>query len=422
VRFSFTHYKIVIFMKQILLTLIFLSVITFPICSFAQDAEEQEKIDKNIITEYLKVQKTETVNDIWAKALWVSLPSQEFDSEDAEKLLKTCLKMTKNKAPIYVALGDIGSGSIKLTEAFNKAVLNALTKKPEIALDGIDKDLEENENSSVLYYCAAVSEKPDYIIGWFKIAKHAEGELQIIAIDKLISLDPKNALPYYMKAAYIIEKEGVESAIKFIEQGNKKEYCHFYQSEVPKNFSLVFNEEKYIKENNLVGKPITYTFLANMISKVNDSYSWMDPLEPDLRNIWYITSDTMDKIIKNGETKTAIHNYKTLQTMGIKILLSNPFFLNNVILGESFNWGSQRKLEKIYQSAEMNEELESIKQSLEALKSSQNKISTLIDELSKLTEKRKDIYLGKIDLIQIEHDKLEQVLIEKGYLKKKEKE
>ncbi|MCL4179041.1 MAG: hypothetical protein KJ072_15015 [Verrucomicrobia bacterium] len=82
------------------------------------------------------------------------------------------------------------------------------------------------------FYLMATTEDPDYPIGWFSILTNGEAtsDQQREAYENLKRLDPKNALPYYVRAVSFLGMEDFVSALRAVEEGN---HVHVYRRPMP---------------------------------------------------------------------------------------------------------------------------------------------------------------------------------------------
>lgn len=70
-------------------------------------------------------QSAPKADELWARALWKSLPVNGGSSPEMMRLFAAALRETDAKAPIYVSLGDNASGALIFRERFD-AALNGL--------------------------------------------------------------------------------------------------------------------------------------------------------------------------------------------------------------------------------------------------------------------------------------------------------
>ena len=188
-----------------------LSRYVFPMMS--KDTARDFATIKNPNAELLKIADGDTADDLWARALWLSISDTGPSPDEFASLFLAALRRAKHKVPIYISFADLGYGPLTLFNSFSgaqetiaktlgdelKASVPELVeqqKKPEkerdpklvedIYKDSLVKSMEqlleqfkraerESADRSNVCYLAAVTEDPGNKAAWLRLAYFSTG-------------------------------------------------------------------------------------------------------------------------------------------------------------------------------------------------------------------------------------------------------
>src|SRR5579871_2547797 len=84
-----------------------------------------------------------TADDLWAEALWTSLPPNGGSSTQMSRLFVAALQKADRKAPIFVSLGDNSSGVLHFKETFDAFTRSVEASVPDIIASEVERRSDE---------------------------------------------------------------------------------------------------------------------------------------------------------------------------------------------------------------------------------------------------------------------------------------
>lgn len=300
-----------------------------------------------LVTVMRPVPARKSADDLWAEALWTSMPPMGGSSAEMSRLFVAALDKAPQKAPLWVSFGDNASGAIKFKEGFDAVLQNVLTDvtktveqdmvdapaevdpdRPEEAADRVLEILQESYRkaldgspvqeavrelqiltgaksaTSFACYVAAVAEDPGYLPAWYRLAAYADGERQTIAIRELQRLDPRNALGWYIAGIRAAEDDDLDAALIAVEAGNSLLECRWYPPPLPERFEFVIPKLPEMLELGIAGHRLNHTGLKLFVNYFEELFSWADPFRQRLRTV------LCRKIMEEGRRLAADHQHE----------------------------------------------------------------------------------------------------------------
>jgi hypothetical protein len=379
--------------------------------SVATDSDDREPVealrpDTNL--EFLKIGPNDTSDELWARALWISLPPYDAESEQVASLFIAAIERAKEKAPIYVSFGQTDSGPSHykqmlegLTAALQEEVANEIEKEVESGkleetlkqadspaaekrlremmgkayskagkspkfrqeLEGLAKTMTEGTGAAERYYLAALAEDPNYLPAHYFLAAESEGMLHEEAVANFVRHDPDNALGYYLQADIAIEKNDLAGALRFVEQGNKAKTYRTYESPLPQKFSLRYPQREDLQTFGVAGEPITMDAFHTLVRLDEERWSWNDPVRTKVRGITYSFEEQAKKSREAGELDKALPWWLAVRGMGWKLLSTDTYgwpSMSIVITGASFEAFAYEQLRSLYEAQKDAKQIEAL--------------------------------------------------------------
>ena len=309
-----------------------------------------------------------SADDLWARALWTSLPPMGGSSAEMSRLFVAALDKAHQKAPIWVSFGDNASGAIRIKEAFDAAlqtvladvtktveqemvdalagvdpdhpdeaadlVLETLQRSYRKALDGSQaqeavRDLQDltgaKSETSIACYVAAVAEDPGYLPAWYRLAAYADGERQAIAIRELQKRDPRNAIGWYIAGIRAAESGNIDAALAAVETGNALPECRWYPSALPEQFTFVIPKTSAMRELGIAGRRLNHTGLKLFVRYFEGLFSWADPFSQGLRS--RLCRDIWNEGLRSaaeGHHEQAVRRFIAIRELGLHFFRIEP--------------------------------------------------------------------------------------------------
>ncbi|HUE15318.1 MAG TPA: hypothetical protein VMR25_14205 [Planctomycetaceae bacterium] len=273
---------------------------------------------KNPNAELLKISDGDTSDDLWARALWLSLSEAPPSSEELAPLIQAAIRRARNKAPLCVSFGDMTSGSnvwmnviggametmqtnlgkdvvthakeLQKDEAetgkhpdpkvIGEIYKDSLVKSAEQILSQLNQAEATAADRSVVLYRAAVADDPRNKAAWFRLAYFSKGESRARAIAESIRLDPQNAFPNYLEAVWQFERGEVAAALKSVQKGNAQPVCKCDGSPLPEKIELRYPDQEWPREMGVVGRPIPRSAFAYFVGQQTPGLTGLRPLGP----------------------------------------------------------------------------------------------------------------------------------------------
>ncbi len=342
-----------------------LSRLIFPVMA-KEVAAARAAID-NPNKELLRISERDTSDDLWARALWLSVSDTAPTGEEIASLFKAALARTKQKAPIYVSFGDVVSGPNSWMDVLGGALetmavslgknLASHAKEIENEHPKADKGLDPKQvgeiykNSMVdagtqivsdlnraekeegframVLYRAAVAEDPSNKAAWFRLAYFAHGELQAHAIAESIRVDPQNAFPYYVRAIIEVQQGNLAAARDSVRAGNERPFFSAYEIPLPKTVRLNYPDHEWLRDLGLVGRPIprsAFVFFVRLHTSVFTRLQLFshNDLSPRLREVALKFFGEAERLQKLGKTNEVAAWLEILHGMGIQLMRFEP--------------------------------------------------------------------------------------------------
>jgi hypothetical protein len=342
-----------------------LSRYVFPMMS--KDTARDFATIKNPNAELLKIADGDTADDLWARALWLSISDTGPSPDEVASLFLAALRRAKHKAPIYISFADLGYGPLTLFNSFSgaqetiaktlgdelKASVPDLVeqqKKPEkerdpkliedIYKDSLVKSMEqlleqfkraerEAADRSNVCYLAAVTEDPGNKAAWLRLAYFSTGARRTRALAESIRLDPDNAFPFYLKAVAAADQGDWSAVLEAVSAGNRRPVCRLYESPLPAKIHLSYPDHEWLRDMGVVGRPIPYSAFRYFISMQTSVFTGLRILSTknllsQLREIMLKLMDQADQFQKAGKTAEAVIRLKAAHEMGLQLMRLEP--------------------------------------------------------------------------------------------------
>jgi hypothetical protein len=274
-----------------------------------------------------------SVDQLWAEALWASLPAVGASTDEAAKKFLAAIARTNRKAPILVSFGDQASGALHWKEEFDLVLAR-------IRFDGFDErllaslDARERTPTSIRCYVAAVADDPNYLPAWYRLAVHAEGDLQDRAIAELQRRDPQNAMGWYLQALRESKAGHPAESLAALEAGNSLPECRWYPASFPERCTLIVPDTKDAREAGIAGLRIDAVMLRKFISGSEGLFSWANPLTQLRSPIARQLFDEARAMAERGDRDGAIRRFEAVHKLGLKLLQIMPCDSMQVLIGK----------------------------------------------------------------------------------------
>lgn len=268
--------------------------------------------------EYGVVRPEETVEDLWARALFVTVVAHAWNPPEdlAGRLFAAAIERAdrRTRSDIFVSMGDHGSG-LSLVSAAKESLERAVRETEEIQREGAAQRVEAREAAEGLAavpgqarrlagaieagrpddaderfaevgrtmlqaveeaneqgrmdaleaYAAAVRIDPDNLGAWFRLVWVTEGEAQDAALEELRRRDPENALPWIATGVVLIERKRFAEAIAPLRAAGERKVCRLYSSPLPKVIRLRFPNDEGFRSLQVAGEPVSPVALRHLL-------------------------------------------------------------------------------------------------------------------------------------------------------------
>jgi hypothetical protein len=268
--------------------------------------------------EYAFVRPEETVENLWARALFVTALAHVWNPPEdlAGRLFVAALDRADRptRARILVTMGDYeagfslasaaeeslervaqeaedigGKGAVRRAEAREAAEELAAApgqakRLAEVIEAGRGDDAEERfarvgremlqamgaakeqgRVGALEAYAAAVRIDPGNLGAWFRLVWVTEGKAQDAALDELRRRDPENALPWIAAGVVLIERKRFVEAIAPLRAAAERKVCRLYPSPLPQAFRLRFPNDEGFRSLHVAGQPVSTAALRHLL-------------------------------------------------------------------------------------------------------------------------------------------------------------
>ena len=317
--------------------------------------------------ELLKISPSDTADELWARALWLSSADPAPSAEELASVVQAALHRAAHKAPLYVSFGDMTSGSSLWMNVMGNAAETIQTTlgKELIAkakdlennkskgkqnlnsklVEGVYKDaviksveqmlseLHRAENAAAersrIFYLAALAEEPANKAAWLRLAWISKGERQARAIAEAIRLDPRNALPYYLRAVDQVERGDLPAALASIQTGNARSICTGYETPLPHVIHFRYPDDEWWRELGVVGRPVPQSEFSYSIGRKTSVFTGFQPLGPPnllqkMRDSARKFSSEAERLEKSGKMNDAANWLEASHHMGLQLMRWEP--------------------------------------------------------------------------------------------------
>ncbi len=348
---------------------------------------------KNPNAEVLKISERDSAEDLWARALWLSVPVNKASSDEVAGLFTAALSRAKIKAPIYVSFGDTASGPNIIRETFERAtqtmsdavvadIASGVIERSKTAqglkgeaasrfleqiiqdsfrhatqhegvlreINALSKTIIEGTDASAMYYLAAIAEDPEFKPAWLRLATRAKGAKRASAAEAFIRHDPENAIPYYLRAMAEIETGDLVAALKSVQMGNSKTVCRFYSSPRPTTFTLQYPDNEMSREYGVVGESLGSNGLDYLVDSFDQLFAWANPLDHDIRDIARNLVEEGVRRRRSGRVASAIEYLEATYEMGFRLMRAEPRDGLTLLTGVGCAGAAHDDLKSVYQS------------------------------------------------------------------------
>lgn len=300
-------------------------------------------------------------DDLWASALLLSATSTDPDMPrwQVNRAFALALREAKDKAPIFVSLGDYWSGmgplaqnvadmvgdvrkdvnektarqleapagssqpsqgdaearAQALVESMSAAVRESLEKHGQ----GLAESISGLKSQALRYYLAAAAEDPSCIRAWYCIAanEQAPDALRSQARQRMKSAQPDNSLPYYLEGITLCERGEPAKALEAVQAGNRKVFS-VPQPPVPTEFRLRFPDTKSYREEGMTGKPVTPATLRYLV-EANDTFA----TTPQLGRFRGLAKQVLaegNRLAASADTARAVQCFEAVAMLGVNLV------------------------------------------------------------------------------------------------------
>jgi tetratricopeptide (TPR) repeat protein len=352
----------------------------------------------------------------WAKAIWLSLPFSEGDSEEASAAFATALRQAKHKAPIYVAMGDADSGPQLIGEMVNKFAEDyergQVRGKSDIqkGVDAVVERMKHGSDHTQACYAAAITADPTYKPAWFRLSKFGNEEAAREALNELQRLDPENALLDYLQAAKAMKVGDSSEALNCVQRGNSKPACRLYPNRLPKKFHLRYSNEESFRKAGISGKRIPASGFAYLVLKVEQMWAWSDPLPGELRQVARELIDVAECMTQAEELADAETHLLAIKEMGWLLMAEETGDLNLTTTGFFLIRTVQEPLTNLYRTSSQPDKLANHQRLMEACQRASDELSNVFDKLKPSDDDVRRILLGEKDAIAEETESIRSAL------------
>ena len=352
----------------------------------------------------------------WAKAIWLSLPFSEGDSEEASAAFASALRQAKHKAPIYVAMGDTDSGPQLIGEMVNKFAQDyergQVRGQSDIqkGVDAVVERIKHGSDHTQACYFAAITADPTYKPAWFRLAKFGDEKTAQEALNELQRLDPDNALLDYLQAAKAMKAGNSSEALDRIRLGNPKPACCLYRNQLPTKFHLRYTDEDSFSKAGISGKRIPVSGFAFLVLKVDQMWAWSDPLPGEVRHVVRELIEVAECMTQAGEFTEAETYLLALREMGLRLMAEETGDINFMPLGFWLLRRVDEPLTDLYRAANDHEKLSMHQRRIEFHERTADELSNVFDKLKPSDDDVRRILLGEKDAITEEIESIRSVL------------
>jgi hypothetical protein len=398
---------------------------------------------KNPCEQFLVIRDQDSADELSVRAAWVSLSGGT--SMEAAKLFTAALSRAKHKAPIYVSFGDTTTGVTSWIEGLNGAMETMVgqlaqglsSQQGQLArkagaggngqMDALNKVFTDSfrkgaarvgakflagqkaaNNEAVVCYLAAVAEDPACNVAWQRLAVASTGDLRARAVAEFIKHDPENALPYYLRASFEVDRKDLAAALKSVQQGNAKAVCRMYRGPRPNARGLRYVDDETNRRLGVVGEPVSNAYFHYMLD-CNESFQWQ-PLIHELRNVFFKLEEESKRLQQAGKTEAVASLFEAMSRMGIHLMKVEPRHSLTTMSGYAFVADAYKPLKRAYETLGNQD-------ALNQLDLRRQRARRCVDELHKtLRVDLKDadlraIMQGKADPVAEESASLERALL-----------
>jgi len=394
-----------------------------------------------------------SADDLWAEALWMSLPPSDASSEEMSQRFVSAIEHARCKAPIYVSFGDKATGSLTMKEGMD-AVMEAidsnlaaaaresavfhgveqsspvpsdssvaleriLKKSLRNSLDGQRVDsaferwrtlTEAKTETSIACYAAAIAEDPNYLPAWHRLAAYAEGDLQKLAIRELQQRDPGNAMAWYFAANRAARDNDIDGVLVALETGNARPRCRSYPAALPTKFRFVIPTTPDL---GVAGRRLTPTGLRRLVRHFDEMFSWADPFPGQFRrSVCYRLIDDGRQLAAGGNYGEAIRHFEAVRDVGLHLMRVEPCDSNQMVLGMVYASHANDELLKATESQGDAEK----RAAAQVLSGKLQSFRALFQEAIKTPEiAPAELFIGNRDLLAEEEIRLEAALTLSGF-------
>ncbi len=397
-----------------------------------------------------------SVDQLWAEALWKSLPGSKVSRREIEQLLLDALAKADKKAPLYVALGDVDSGLVALRdsvqaietsiddtvselkplqseaeiilddeldngeilarnfkESFNHVVLQELART---SIDDFAKQIKAGKSSSAVCYSQSVKVDPGYKLGWQKLAVFSEGAAAEKAVEGWIQHDPNNALPYYLRAARESEAGKLAAALQSIRVGNEKVECRSYSSAMPNEFELTYPADELFLKLGVAGTRISRSSFAFLVKQGEDIQPFGDPMCRQLGDVARTLSEEAERLQVSMKFAESIEYFESIRLMGVRLMCVEPHAQEIMYEGYRVTLPTD-VLRELYGAQNNSDEIARLDRFQSARKLFRDRyFDTFLKDLKRDESNRKLWLRGQVDPQKEEQRLLEKAVRESGLL------
>jgi len=306
--------------------------------------------------------------------------------EQVENLFLEAIRGAANKAPIHVSLGDYCAGGrasrtlqvvgvaegisepkpesnardesstpsdVNVSDGESNSAWNDLSESAKERLQRALEIIKAPSKRALHFYLMATIEDPDYSIGWFSILANVEAtsDQQQEAYENLKRLDPKNALPHYVRAVSYLGMEDFVSALRAVEDGNQ---VRVYRRPMPTDVSLVFPDIERFRELGLVGKQVPVA-LVKQAAESNGlaMFGW----RTGVMRLAQRFDVEASRLVAEGETDRGVRLLEAVAKMGLRMMRSDPPDLILRLTGSTIASVGVTKLRPLYAATGQEERI-----------------------------------------------------------------
>jgi hypothetical protein len=375
-------------------------------------------------------------DDIWAEAIFSSIPSTNITRQQVETLFLRALQKAEAKGPILVSLGDYYSGPGQMALAVNslttriqedtapvfekqaeamaasghepsdteiKKLAEAISELTNKSLlkhaGGIVALFAAAESQSLRYYLAAVEEDPKLPVAWLRIAtsQNAGKKLQLTARSTFAKCDPKNSMPYYLQAFVFNDHERMSQALNAVQKGNLRSF-RTPRTPMPEHFTLAFPDTEPHRDAGVAGTPMTHATL-NTYAMANDSFSSMG-LYVQFRNLTRGLIKHAGVLKTSGKQDQAIRCLESVATLGLALVRNENRDTTPPLIGLAIAKTAAEELLPLYEAAQLQDKVENLKTFAEARKRYMAEYSKFLESTSEMLDSADEMDLETLRKIE----------------------